>query len=83
MVKDIAWIDGEWEVVEVETEFEPSLNETFTEPECNGQCLTGYDIGVPGGGIAYPHPQCPLHSWDDMLWPPRNEEDLAARMALR
>lgn len=31
------------------------------EPECNGICLSGADIGVPYGGIAYPHPDCPAH----------------------
>lgn len=31
------------------------------EEECNGICLTGYDIGVPFPGIAYPHPDCPAH----------------------
>jgi hypothetical protein len=30
-------------------------------PECDGMCLTGSDIGVPGYGIAYAHPGCPLH----------------------
>jgi hypothetical protein len=29
--------------------------------QCNGICLTGYDIGVPYSGIAYPHPDCELH----------------------
>ena len=30
-------------------------------PECNGMCLTGSDIGVPGSGIAYAHPSCEVH----------------------
>ena len=31
--------------------------------ECNGICLSAYDIGVPecGGMIAYAHPDCPAH----------------------
>lgn len=24
--------------------------------ECDGLCLTSADIGIPGYGIAYPHP---------------------------
>lgn len=31
------------------------------EPLCNGHCLTLDDIGVSGNGIAYSHPECPLH----------------------
>lgn len=32
------------------------------EPECNGICLSGADLGVPEyGGIAYAHPDCPEH----------------------
>lgn len=32
------------------------------EPECNGICLSGADLGVPEyGGVAYPHPDCPEH----------------------
>ena len=30
--------------------------------ECDGMCLDSADIGVPGYGIAYPHPGCPLHA---------------------
>jgi hypothetical protein len=30
-------------------------------PECDGLCLSSADIGIPGYGIAYPHPGCPLH----------------------
>jgi len=29
--------------------------------ECNGICMTGYDVGIPDPGIAYPHPDCPVH----------------------
>lgn len=32
-----------------------------TEPECDGLCVDSSDIGVPGYGIAYAHPGCPLH----------------------
>lgn len=28
---------------------------------CNGICLTAYDIGLTGGQIAYAHPECPEH----------------------
>lgn len=32
------------------------------EPQCNGMCMTGADIGVPEySGIAYAHPDCPEH----------------------
>ncbi len=29
--------------------------------ECDGLCVTSDDIGVPGYGVAYPHPACPVH----------------------
>lgn len=38
---------------------------TLRELECNGICLTGYDVGVPFGGIAYAHPDCELHGWGE------------------
>ena len=28
---------------------------------CNGLCVDSADIGVPGHGIAYQHPDCPEH----------------------
>lgn len=31
------------------------------EPECNGICLYGSDLGVPSSGVAYAHPECPAH----------------------
>jgi hypothetical protein len=31
-----------------------------TSTQCEG-CLTGSDVGVPYGGIAYAHPNCPIH----------------------
>ena len=31
--------------------------------ECNGICLTAYDIGLDVGGIAYAHPTCPAHGY--------------------
>lgn len=39
---------------------------SITEEVCNGICVTSYDIGVPEAGyqIAYPHPECFLHSPD-------------------
>ncbi len=30
-------------------------------PQCNGLCLSGYDVGIPYGDIAYPHPHCSEH----------------------
>lgn len=33
-----------------------------TEPECDGLCVDSADIGIPGYGVAYPHPGCPLHA---------------------
>ena len=36
--------------------------------ECSGSCLTGFDVGVPYGGVAYAHPMCPLHG-DADPWP--------------
>lgn len=42
------------------------------EPKgCNGACLSGYDVGVDFGGIAYPHPDCPEHGDD---WTPSDNE---------
>jgi hypothetical protein len=36
------------------------------DAECNGVCLTGADVGVPEfGGVAYAHPDCPLHGASD------------------
>lgn len=36
---------------------------------CNGLCLWGADVGVPEyNDIAYPHPECVLHSGHD-VWP--------------
>lgn len=35
-------------------------------PECDGLCLTSADMGVPGYGIAYPHPGCPAHDPDEV-----------------
>lgn len=34
---------------------------TYAEAMCNGLCVTGADVGVPGPGIAYAHPACPEH----------------------
>lgn len=31
-------------------------------PQCNGICLDSSEVGVPGYGIAYAHPDCPLHN---------------------
>jgi hypothetical protein len=33
----------------------------FDQPQCNGICLFGSDIGVPSDAIAYAHPDCELH----------------------
>lgn len=34
------------------------------DPLCNGICLTASEVGLSGypGQIAYPHPECELHS---------------------
>lgn len=34
----------------------------MTQPTCDGLCVTSADVGVPGYGVAYPHPGCPLHA---------------------
>ena len=31
------------------------------EDECNGICLYASDLGLPYGGVAYAHPDCPEH----------------------
>lgn len=36
------------------------------QPKCDGLCVTSADIGVPGYGVAYPHPGCPLHAPDEV-----------------
>ena len=33
----------------------------FEGAECNGVCLYGSDLGLPYGGVAYAHPDCPEH----------------------
>lgn len=33
--------------------------------KCDGLCVDSADIGVPGYGIVYPHPGCPLHDPHD------------------
>lgn len=35
-------------------------------PECDGLCVTSADVGVPGYGVAYPHPGCPEHAPDEV-----------------
>lgn len=35
---------------------------TCPPPECDGLCISSADVGVPGYGIAYAHPDCPLHN---------------------
>jgi len=34
--------------------------------ECDGLCVTAYDVGVLGypDAVAYPHPGCPVHAPD-------------------
>lgn len=32
--------------------------------QCNGICMTGYDIGLESSAIAYPHPNCPAHGYN-------------------
>jgi len=36
----------------------------MSESACDGLCITGADIGIPGPGVAYPHPSCPEHAPD-------------------
>lgn len=36
---------------------------------CDGLCVTGADIGIPGPGVAYPHPSCLLHSPETAVCP--------------
>lgn len=33
-------------------------------PDCGFPCLRASDIGLPGNGIAYPHPDCDLHGYE-------------------
>lgn len=42
----------------------------IAEDECNGICLTGYDVGIPSDAIAAAHPDCPLHGY------PRDENEI-------
>ena len=35
------------------------------EPECDGNCIYGSDLGVPYGGVAYPDPHCTAHGDHD------------------
>ena len=37
----------------------------MTELTCDGLCVYAADIGIPGYGVAYPHPGCPLHDPDE------------------
>jgi len=39
----------------------PAKVHFLPEEACVG-CLTGYDIGLPSSDVAYPHPECPVHS---------------------
>lgn len=41
-------------------------NQTSSTAECDGLCIDSADVGVPGYGIAYPHPGCPLHDPDEV-----------------
>ena len=52
--------------------------------ECNGICLTAWDIGIEeyGDMIAYAHPDCPAHGnplYEEDEWPP-NELYFADRL---
>lgn len=52
------------------------FEEKVEVPQCNGICLTGGEIGFPGTGIAYAHPECELHGhWAlyEIDGTPRNE----------
>lgn len=37
---------------------------TVNDPDCNGICISGADVGVGGDLVAYPHPACPAHRDD-------------------
>ena len=41
------------------------------EPECDGICVYGYELleDYGGDGVAYAHPDCPLHG----RWAPPEE----------
>lgn len=41
--------------------------------DCNGLCLTGYDIGIPSGQIAYAHPECDEHGYQEPFSPEEEE----------
>lgn len=30
--------------------------------ECDGLCVTAYDVGLPFDGVVYPNPGCPAHA---------------------
>lgn len=32
------------------------------QPQCEDLCVWSDEIGVPGFGVAYAHPDCPLHA---------------------
>lgn len=34
----------------------------MNQPQCEGLCVDSAEVGVPGYGVAYPHPGCPLHA---------------------
>lgn len=40
----------------------PALVFELYESECNGICIMGYEILEGATGVAYPHPDCELHS---------------------
>lgn len=63
---------------------EPGDEDPDAEPQCNQICLSGSDVGVPEfGGIAYAHPDCPLHGAHDRepVAPGADEEYDAAAAA--
>lgn len=45
-------------------------------PQCSGECLTGWDLGLPSGGVAYPYPGCPAHDCHADPFTPDEEESL-------
>lgn len=62
------------------------------QPTCDGLCVDSADIGVPGYGIAYPHPGCPLHDPDNVcdcgqpdrcLSPTHGQIDFAEALRIR
>ena len=46
-----------------------SVHDVRHESECNGMCITGWDLGMAeyGDTIAHAHPDCPLHGEEEHM----------------